>query len=85
MSDDDERADGVSEADIRDRRALKRQRYDEMARNCPYLDTVRRDRLDFDFEKVCSVTLSNQNVYACLVCGKNLQGTHAGIDHAAGD
>lgn len=30
--------------------------------------------LDFDFEKVCSVSLSNLNVYACLVCGKYYQG-----------
>lgn len=30
--------------------------------------------LDFDFEKVCSVTLSNMNTYACLVCGKYFQG-----------
>ncbi|KAI8824024.1 uncharacterized protein EV422DRAFT_608931 [Fimicolochytrium jonesii] len=31
--------------------------------------------LDFDFEKLCSVSLSNLNVYACLVCGKYFQGT----------
>ena len=30
--------------------------------------------LDFDFEKLCSVSLSNNNVYACLVCGKYFQG-----------
>ncbi|KAJ1962351.1 U4 U6.U5 tri-snRNP-associated protein [Dispira parvispora] len=46
-----------------------------------YLETVDRSRLDFDFEKVCSVSLSDQNVYACLVCGKYYQGrgrnTHA--------
>lgn len=30
--------------------------------------------LDFDFEKSCSVSLSNLNVYACLVCGKYYQG-----------
>jgi len=41
---------------------------------CPYLDTVDRHVLDFDFEKVCSVTLSNQNVYGCMVCGKYFQG-----------
>ena len=29
--------------------------------------------LDFDFEKCCSVTLSKNNVYACLVCGKYFQ------------
>lgn len=39
-----------------------------------YLDTVSRAVLDFDFEKLCSVTLSNINVYACLVCGKYFQG-----------
>jgi U4/U6.U5 tri-snRNP-associated protein 2 len=41
---------------------------------CPYLDTINRSLLDFDFEKVCSVTLQNLNVYACLVCGKYYQG-----------
>lgn len=39
-----------------------------------YLDTVNRAALDFDFEKVCSVSLSNINVYGCLVCGKYFQG-----------
>lgn len=45
-----------------------------------YLDTIDRKRLDFDFEKLCSVSLSNVNVYACLVCGKYYQG----IRHARG-
>ena len=31
---------------------------------------ARRNVLDFDFEKLCSVSMSNQNVYACLVTGK---------------
>ena len=75
-----------------------------MSRQCPYLDTIGRQRartvtsfqrlpmpvfsliternvLDFDFEKLCSVSLSHLNVYACLVCGKYFQGrgqnTHA--------
>ncbi|KAL8905954.1 MAG: hypothetical protein Q9207_002335 [Kuettlingeria erythrocarpa] len=39
-----------------------------------YLDTINRSVLDFDFEKLCSVSLSNINVYACLVCGKYYQG-----------
>lgn len=39
-----------------------------------YLDTINRALLDFDFEKLCSVTLSNINVYACLVCGTYYQG-----------
>ncbi|CAG0914634.1 unnamed protein product [Notodromas monacha] len=51
------------------------------ARECPYLDTINRHVLDFDFEKLCSVSLSRINVYACLVCGKYFQGrgqgTHA--------
>lgn len=41
---------------------------------CPFLDTINRFSLDFDFEKVCSITLTNTNVYACLVCGKYFQG-----------
>lgn len=40
-------------------------------RNCPYLDTVNRSLLDFDFEHSCSVSLqSGPHIYACLVCGK---------------
>ena len=39
-----------------------------------YLDTIDRNVLDFDFEKLCSISLSNINVYACLVCGKYYQG-----------
>ncbi|KAG9232611.1 U4/U6.U5 tri-snRNP-associated protein-like protein [Amylocarpus encephaloides] len=39
-----------------------------------YLDTINRNVLDFDFEKLCSVSLTNINVYACLVCGKYYQG-----------
>ncbi|KAK7409583.1 Ubiquitin carboxyl-terminal hydrolase 10 [Neonectria punicea] len=39
-----------------------------------YLDTIDRNVLDFDFEKLCSVSVSNINVYACLVCGKYFQG-----------
>jgi hypothetical protein len=41
--------------------------------DCPYLDTISRQNLDFDFEKCCSVSLSPVNVYACLVCGKYFQ------------
>lgn len=35
---------------------------------------INRAALDFDFEKVCSVSTSNINVYGCLVCGKYYQG-----------
>lgn len=50
---------------------------------CPYIGTIDRKALDFDFEKLCSVSLSKVNVYACLICGKYFQGrgrsTHAFI------
>ncbi|KAK2639550.1 hypothetical protein Ddye_027345 [Dipteronia dyeriana] len=52
----------------------KRKRLVEVRRDCPYLDTVNRQVLDFDFRKLCSVSLSDLNVYACLVCGKFFQG-----------
>jgi U4/U6.U5 tri-snRNP-associated protein 2 len=41
---------------------------------CPYLDTIHRELLDFDLEKVCSVTLASNHVYVCLVCGKYFEG-----------
>ena len=47
-------------------------------RDCPYLGQIKRHVLDFDFEKVCSVTLINLNTYACLTCGKYLQGKGKG-------
>ncbi|KAL5223611.1 hypothetical protein ABZP36_010250 [Zizania latifolia] len=52
----------------------RRPRQVELRRDCPYLGTVNRQVLDFDFEKFCSISLSNLNVYACLVCGKYYQG-----------
>lgn len=39
-----------------------------------YLETINRKILDFDFEKICCVTLSPNNVYCCLTCGKYFQG-----------
>lgn len=58
------------------------------ARLCPYLDTINRTLLDFDFEKLCSVSLTRINVYACLICGKYFQGrgtnTHA-YTHSVAD
>ncbi|GAC99455.1 potential ubiquitin-specific protease [Pseudozyma hubeiensis SY62] len=44
------------------------------AKSALYLDTINRAVLDFDFEKLCSISLSNINVYACLVCGRYFQG-----------
>ena len=34
--------------------------------------------LNFDLEKICSVSLSPRNVYICLVCGKYFQGRGEG-------
>mmetsp|Transcript_1473 Transcript_1473/g.2241 ORF Transcript_1473/g.2241 Transcript_1473/m.2241 type:complete len:488 (+) Transcript_1473:3309-4772(+) len=51
------------------------------SRECPFLDTINRRVLNFDFDRLCSVSLLRTNVYACLVCGKYFQGrgdgTHA--------
>ncbi|SBT82334.1 U4/U6.U5 tri-snRNP-associated protein 2, putative [Plasmodium ovale] len=47
-------------------------------RVCPYLRTINRNLLDFDFEKLCSISLSNLHVYACLVCGLYFQGIGKG-------
>lgn len=42
---------------------------------CPYLDTIQRTVLDFDFEASCSVTIqSGPHIYACLVCGRYFRG-----------
>lgn len=40
----------------------------------PYLEWIDRKRLDFDFERICSVTLTKSNVYVCLTCGKFFHG-----------
>ena len=67
-------------------RTLKRKRCPSdttctLTRYVFFLTQINRNQLDFDFEKVCSVSLSNVNIYACLVCGKYYQGrgkrTHA--------
>jgi len=53
----------------------------ESRKDCPFISTIKRHLLDFDFEKLCSISLANLNVYACLICGKYYQGrgrnTHA--------
>ncbi len=43
--------------------------------SCPYLDTIQRFSLDFDFEPSCSISLeTGPHVYSCLVCGKFFRG-----------
>ena len=58
------------------KKPLKKNGTDDRSRVCPYLDTINRGLLDFDFEKLCSVSLSKINCYACLVCGKYFQGLY---------
>ncbi|KAL7578298.1 hypothetical protein ACA910_012710 [Epithemia clementina (nom. ined.)] len=53
----------------------KRKASDIEKLSCPYLDTIQRTLLDFDFEPACSVSLqSGPHIYACLVCGKYFRG-----------
>jgi U4/U6.U5 tri-snRNP-associated protein 2 len=57
--------------------AATKQGGDEIADvvSCPYLDTIQRSLLDFDFEPACSVSLqSGPHIYGCLVCGKLFRG-----------
>ncbi|WVQ78724.1 hypothetical protein IAT38_000811 [Cryptococcus sp. DSM 104549] len=61
---------------------------EDLGRRDMYLDTISRQNLDFDFEKLCSKSLSNINVYACMVCGKYFQGRGRGswaYRHAVGE
>lgn len=66
--DDDDKAEDDAEQDGRRKGAVP-QRTD-----CPYLGTINRHVLDFDFEKLCSTSLSSENVYVDLVDGKYFQG-----------
>lgn len=68
-----EEADAL-ENDELDAATTSRQKAPEAGYEELYLDTIKREVHDYDFEKLCSVTLSAQNVYACLVCGKYFSG-----------
>ena len=41
---------------------------------CPYISTINKTILDFDQEKICSVSLKDNNIYSCLICGKYFHG-----------
>lgn len=76
---DDEKEEGEAELeddfeDVEEEKAPIRQSAPTEGYDDLYLDTIDRNVLDFDFEKLCSISLSNINVYACLVCGKYFQG-----------
>ncbi|KAI1840268.1 hypothetical protein JX265_013614 [Neoarthrinium moseri] len=66
--------DGFDDEDDTPERAPLRQSAPTAGYDDLYLDTIDRNVLDFDFEKLCSISLSNINVYACLVCGRYYQG-----------
>jgi U4/U6.U5 tri-snRNP-associated protein 2 len=71
----------VGEDDEKPVWSLRKAQEEQPSRHCPFLGTIDRGVLDFDFEKLCSVSLSHVNVYACMICGKYFQGrgtnTHA--------
>ncbi|EDR24939.1 pre-mRNA-splicing factor SAD1, putative [Entamoeba dispar SAW760] len=45
---------------------------------CPYVETVDRNLIDFDKEKVCCKTLKTNQIYCCMICGKYYQGRDVG-------
>ncbi|KAI0673596.1 cysteine proteinase [Trametes maxima] len=63
-----------SEDDEEEDLATRARLVESMKASDLYLDTINRAVLDFDFEKVCSVSLTNINIYGCLVCGRYFQG-----------
>ena len=85
----DKNAQDGDETQTEEKKAKGMNKQDPRSLCCPYLDTINRNVLDFDFEKLCSVSLSKINVYACLVCGKYFQGrgvgTHAYLHSVAVD
>mgnify|MGYP003365504717 CR=1 FL=1 len=38
------------------------------------IQTINNKKLDFDSERICSITLSKLNIYGCLTCGKFFKG-----------
>lgn len=50
-------------------------KHQDLSISCPYLDTITRSALDFDFEPCCSISLdSGPHIYACLICGQYFKG-----------
>jgi len=45
-----------------------------------YLETINRKVLDFDSEKICSISLSDSNVYGCLQCNGYFHGRSKGSE-----
>lgn len=70
----DESEESVDDEEDEDVNTRSRQKAAAEGYQDLYLDSINRSVLDFDFLRQCSVTLSNQNVYACLICGKYFSG-----------
>jgi len=70
--DDDEDEDAPLEATTTSLQQMQKHQKNRKltGAECPYLDTIARSQLDFDFAAACSVSLATANVYCCLVCGK---------------
>lgn len=66
--------DSFSSSDEESHKPPKKRRTVEEDEERSILKTIDLKKLDFDQEKICSVTLSSSNVYCCLVCGRYLQG-----------
>ena len=47
---------------------------EQISEKCPYISTINKTILDFDQEKICSVSLKDNNIYSCLICGKYFHG-----------
>ncbi|GAA5871373.1 hypothetical protein JCM8547_002649 [Rhodosporidiobolus lusitaniae] len=62
------------EAKFREEEEAARKGGDEGRPKDLYLDTISRPSLDFDFERLCSVTLTHNHIYCCLVCGRYFSG-----------
>merc|ERR1712176_1007934 len=71
MEEDDLKTENLAESQKENNQIFERMK-------CPYLDTINRKVLDFDFEKLCSISLSHMNIYCCLVCGGYFQGRGKG-------
>lgn len=62
-------------------RLVHKQRIEQRKRNTVvYLETIDRKVLDFDSEKVCSVSLSDSNIYGCLRCNRYFRGRSRGSE-----
>lgn len=85
---DGESSDDEGNSEILESNKKRKHLHSSLSESGLYLDTINRKVLDFDSEKICSVSLSDSNVYCCLVCGKYLKGrdrTSPAFKHSMND